>query len=329
MDKLRWGIIGTGGIANKFAEALTLLKDVNITAVGSRTQASADSFGERWNIPHRHATYAALAEDKDVDVVYISTPHPAHYENTMACLQAGKAVLCEKPFAMNTRQAMEMVNLARERRLFLMEGMWTRYFPVMVKVRSLLADGTIGAIRLVMVDFHFSAKFDPTHRLYNPALGGGALLDIGIYPISFASMVFGEAPQEIISTAYKGSTGVDEQSAVILKYSEGRQAVLSFGFRSTSAQEAHIVGAKGRIRVLREWWHPDEVMVANETGKEKSIRLPAKGNGFPHEAIEVADCIRAGRLESAIMPLDESLQIMRTLDTIRGQWGLQYSADSK
>jgi predicted dehydrogenase len=329
MDKIRWGILGTGGIAGKFAEALTLLPDAQITAVGSRSQASADAFGQRWSIPHRHKAYAALAEDKDVDVIYVSTPHPFHHENTMTCLRAGKPVLCEKPFAMNAKEAAEMVAFARERRLFLMEGMWTRYFPAIKKVRSLIAEGVLGEVRLAQVDFSFMPKFDPAHRLFDPALGGGALLDLGIYPISLAYMVFGESPSGIASHAWMGTTGVDEQSAVILSYPGGRQAVLSFGFRFDSAHEAFIFGDAGRIRIQRDFWHPDAITWTKADEQEEIFHLPATGNGFPHEAQEVADCLRAGQLESAGIPLDETILIMRTLDDIRAQWGLRYPTDPK
>jgi predicted dehydrogenase len=222
-----------------------------------------------------------------------------------------------------------MIALARQKRLFLMEGMWTRYFPIVRKIRSLMAEGALGCVLLLEAEFHFRATFDPDHRLYNPTLGGGALLDLGVYPVSLASMVFGEPPREIVSRAWLGATGVDEQAAVILSYSEGRQAVLSFGFRFDSPQEVNIVGETGRIRIHKPWWHPEKATWTKADGQEELLTLPTESKGFNYEAREVTDCIRAGRLESEDMPLDETLEIMRTLDAVRSPWGLRYPADAR
>jgi dihydrodiol dehydrogenase / D-xylose 1-dehydrogenase (NADP) len=324
MAIIRWGILGTGGIARKFAEGLALLPDARMTAVGSRTQASADSFGAEWKIPNRHGSYSALMSDPEVDAIYIATPHPLHHANALGCLAAGKAVLCEKPFTINARQLDEVIALARGKRLFLMEAMWTRFLPAFVKIRSLLAEGAIGEIRQVQADFAFQADFDPQGRLFNPALGGGALLDLGVYPISLASMVLGEAPRRIASLAVLGSTGVDEQSAAVLEYSAGRLAVLSFSLRFTSPQEACIIGTAGRIRIHRPWWHAETITVSQTGREEETITLPHLGNGYAHEALEVMECLRAGKLESRVMPNEESLRIMQTMDAIRAEWGLKY-----
>jgi predicted dehydrogenase len=327
MDAIRWGILGTGGIARKFADALALLPDARLTAVGSRTSASAETFGAAYQVPHRHGSYAELMEDPDVDVVYVATVHPLHCENSMGCLTAGKAVLCEKPFTLNLGEAEQVVVLARKKKLFLMEAMWTRYFPAAVKIRSLLAEGALGEVRQVQADFGVKPEFRPDGRLFNPALGGGALLDLGVYPVSLASMVFGEFPRHIASCASMGSTGVDEQSAAVLEYSDGRMAAVSCSMRFVSPQEAHIIGTEGRIRIHRPWWYPDTITITRAGDKEETLTLPYRGNGYPHEAMEVMDCLRAGRLESRVMPLDESLQIMKTLDAMRAQWGLKYPGE--
>jgi predicted dehydrogenase len=327
MDAIRWGILGTGGIARKFAEALALLPDARMTAVGSRTPASAASFGAKWKIPNRHGSYTALMADPEVDAVYIATPHVLHRENALGCLTAGKAVLCEKPFTINARQAEEVIALARKKRIFLMEAMWTRFLPVFVKIRSLLAEGAIGEVRQVQADFAFRADFDPKGRLFDPALGGGALLDIGVYPVSLASMVFAEAPQRIASLAVLGATGVDEQSAAVMEYSAGRLAVISFSLRFTSPQEACIIGTAGQIRIHRPWWHADSITISRGGRDEETITLPNLGNGYPHEAVEVMECLRGGKLESRVMPLDETLHIMQTLDAIRAEWGLKYPGE--
>lgn len=324
MDSIRWGILGTGGIARKFAEGLALLPDARMTAVGSRTQASADAFGAEWKIPNRHGGYPGLMSDPEVDAIYIATPHPLHYANALGCLTAGKAVLCEKPFTMNARQAEEVIALARTRRLFLMEAMWTRFLPIFVKIRSLLAEGAIGEVRQVQADFAFQADFDPKSRLFDPALGGGALLDLGVYPVSLASMVLGEAPRRIASLAVLGATGVDEQSAAVLEYSAGRLAVISFSFRFTSPQEACIIGTAGQIRIHRPWWHADTITVSRAGRADETITLPNLGYGYAHEALEVMECLRGGKTESRVMPNEESLRIMQTMDAIRAEWGLKY-----
>jgi dihydrodiol dehydrogenase / D-xylose 1-dehydrogenase (NADP) len=327
MDAIRWGILSTGNIAAKFAEGLKQLPDAELAAVGSRTQASADSFGEQWGIPRRHGSYAALMADPEVDAIYIGTPHPLHHENALGCLEAGKAVLCEKPFTINARQTEEVIARARKKRIFLMEAMWTRFLPVFVKIRALLSEGALGDVRQVQVDFGFRAEVNPKSRLFDPALGGGALLDLGVYPVSLSSMVFGEAPRRIVSAATLGATGVDEQSAAVMEYSDGRLAVISCSFRFDSPQEAHLIGTRGRIRIHPPWWHADTITVSRADRKDETITLPNLGNGYPHEAVEVMQCLRNGKLESDVMPLEESLRIMQTLDSIRAEWGLKYPGE--
>jgi predicted dehydrogenase len=327
MDAIRWGILGTGGIAKKFADGLALLPDARMTAVGSRTQESADAFGAQWKIPHRHGSYAALMNDPDVDVIYVATPHSLHCENALGCLAAGKAVLCEKPFMINARQAEEAIALARKKRIFLMEAMWTRYFPVIEKIRGLLAQGAVGEVRQVQADFGIQPEFDPKSRLFDRALGGGALLDLGVYPVSLASMVFGEAPKRLVSAAALGSTGVDEQSAAVMEYSAGRLAVISCALRFLSPQDAHIIGTRGRIRIHRPFWCPNAATLTRAGRADEEISMPYLGNGYAHEAVEVMDCLRKGKLESEAMPLEETLRIMRTLDAIRAPWGLTYPGE--
>jgi predicted dehydrogenase len=326
MKTVRWGILGTGGIARKFAEALSLLPDAQLVSVGSRTQAAAEEFGNTWKISRRYGSYKELAADPETDVVYVATIHPLHYENCLDCLRAGKAVLCEKPFTINAAQAVEVIALARQKKLFLMEAMWTRYFPVFGKVRELLAAKAVGEIRLLQADFAFRPAYDPKGRLYNRELGGGALMDIGIYPVSLASMAFGESPRRILSSAVMGRTGVDEGAAVIFEYPGGRQASLTFSFQYASPLEANIIGTDGRIRIETPWWYPSKLTLKRNI-QEDIFSLPYLGNGYAHEAVEVMECLRAGRTESERMPLEETLRIMQTLDAIRSDWGLKYPGD--
>ena len=320
---LRWGIISTGRIANDFAEGVAQLEDASVLAVASRTQEAADEFGARHGVERCYASYEALAADPDLDAIYVATPHPFHAPNCILCLEAGKAVLCEKPFTINTVELEGVVALAREKGLFLMEGMWSRFMPATVKLRELLATGVIGDINIVDIDFGFRAPFNPQHRLFAPALGGGALLDIGVYSLSFASMVLGK-PGRVVSMAHLGASGVDENAAIILGYESGALTTISTAIRTSTPQRAVINGTLGRITMHPPYWFPERITLEVYGAESTVMDIPMNGNGFNHEAAEVARCIGAGQLESEIMPLDESLEIMRTMDEIRAQWGLRY-----
>jgi predicted dehydrogenase len=325
-NKVRWGIIGTGHIAKKFAEGLLSLPEAELVAVGSRSQASADDFAAWYGIPHRHATYAGLANDPDVDAVYVSTPHPFHKDNSLLCLKAGKAVLCEKPFALNAAQAEEVIKLARAKKLFLMEAMWTRFLPVMVEVRELLAEDAIGEVRMLIADFGFRADWNPKSRLLNPELGGGALLDVGIYSLSLASAVFG-TPSRVTGLAHLGATGVDEQAAAVLGYNQGQLALLAAAVRTNSPQEALLLGTEGSIRIHSPWWKPTMLTLSKTGQADEVVELPYSSNGYNYEAAEVMACLRAGKTESDIMPLNETLSILKTADELRAEWGLKYPVE--
>lgn len=324
----RWGILGTGNIAKQFARGLRHAPGAELIAVGSRAQASADRFGDEFGVPKRHASDDGLMHDPDVEVIYIATPHTLHYENTMLCLEAGKHVLCEKPFAINANQAYDMIRAARYHKRFLMEAMWTRFIPAMVKIKEMIAAGVIGDVRMVTADFGYRADFDSDSRLFDPALGGGGLLDVGIYPISLASMLWG-TPDSITAKAHLGATGVDEQIALIFQYGGGQLAQLSAATRTQTPQEAWIMGTEGCIHIAPEWWHPVGFTLIQPGRTPQRFDLPFEGNGYQFEAIEVAWALRAGELESPVMPLDESLVIMRMMDTARAQIGLRYPADDE
>lgn len=324
---IRWGIIGTGSIAKQFARGLTAIPDAQLVAVGSRTAQSAEAFGNEFNVRNRHASYAALAADPDVDAVYIATPHPMHVHDTLLCLNAGKAVLCEKPFAVNASETKQMIELARAKKLFLMEAMWTRYIPVVVKAREWLKQGCIGEPRMVMCDFGFRAGWDETSRLIDPRLAGGGLLDVGVYAISFASMVYGGSPKHVSGHADLGSTGVDEQAGMVLSYGKDRMAVLACAVRTTTPQHAYILGSEGSIQIHAPFWKAT-VSTLNIDGKApETIEIPHVGNGYNYEAEEVMRCMRAGKLESDVMPLDETLTIMETMDRLRELWRIKYPMD--
>src|SRR6266404_354563 len=320
---IRWGIIGTGAIAKKFATALNALGDAKLAAIGSRSQEAADEFAAKFKIPHAHGSYEALVNDPEVEAVYVATPHSCHKDNALSALQAGKAVLVEKPFTINATETEYLIDFAQSRNLLLMEGMWTRYLPLYVNLRKMLAAGAIGDVRLLTGDFGFKVGPQANPRVLDPALGGGALLDIGIYPVSFSSMVF-SAPSQIFGAATFGPSGVDEQNAIILRHPQGQLAVLSCSFQANASMEVTLMGTTGRLRIHAPAWKSTAMTLSRNDQPDEVLQFPFELNGFQFEAIEFMNCLRAGKLESPIMPLQETLTIMRTLDTLRGQWGLKY-----
>jgi predicted dehydrogenase len=323
----RWGVIGTGGIAAKFVTDLGLLPDTEVVAVGSRSQDSADAFADEFDIARRHPSYQSLVDDPDVDAVYVSTPHPGHFPAAMLAIQAGKAVLCEKPFTLNATEAAELIAAARQRGVFLMEAMWTRFLPHVVRIRELLMEGTLGDLTTVLADHGGFFPHDPQHRLFNLELGGGALLDLGVYPVSFASMVLG-SPAKVTAVSAPATTGVDAQTSMLLEHDGGQHAVLTTTLEARTPNRAAIVGTLARIEVDATWYAPSGFTVVAVDGKELERFVDEhRGNGLRHQAAEVARCLADGRQESAVMPLDESLSIMKTLDEVRRQIGLVYSSE--
>jgi predicted dehydrogenase len=322
-EKVRWGILSTGMIAHKFANGLKAVPQAELVAVGSRSQESADAFGDEFDVPRRHASYEALAADEDVDVVYVATPHSFHAENSVLCLEAGRAVLCEKPFAPNADQARRIIQAARKSERFCMEGMWTRFFPLMGKVRRMIEEDALGEIRLLQVDFGFDGGWRPEGRLLNPNLAGGSLLDVGVYDTALTFMIFGP-PKDVTSRAHIGETGVDEQAAWIFEYDAGRLAVCTSAVRTSTPMEATICGTKGRIRIHSPWWIPQSMTVSLQGKDPEKMDFPLDGNGMNYEAAAVMECITKGDLEHPVMPLSETLPIAETMDMLRARWGLRY-----
>lgn len=321
-NRLRWGILGAGSIARKFAAGLVSAEAAKLVAIGSRSQDKADAFGGEFDIPNRHGSYEALVDDADVDAIYVATPHPMHRPNSILCIEAGKAVLCEKPFTVNADEAREVIAAARDKGVFLMEAMWSRFLPAMVKLRELLDGDAIGEVRMILGDFGFRCGWDPDSRLMDPALAGGALLDVGVYPISLASMILGQ-PTGVAGSAHIGETGVDEQAGMVLTYAGGALAVLATGMRTATPHEAWILGTDGRIHLHAGWWSGSRITVCKADHAE-DIDVGAVGNGYNYEADEVARCIAAGKTASDVMPLDETVSIMETMDRLRALWGLKY-----
>jgi predicted dehydrogenase len=315
---VRWGILGTGGIASSFVRDLQLTDSGVAVAVGSRSQESADRFAGTFGIANRHASYDSLAGDPDVDVIYVATPHPMHHGNALMALRAGKHVLVEKPFTMNAAEARDIVALARERGLFAMEAMWTRFLPHVATIRDWLARGALGDIVTVTADHGQWFAEDAGFRLFAPELGGGALLDLGIYPVSFASMVLG-APSRVVSMSDPAFTGVDAQTSMLFGYDSGAQAVLSCTLRAKSPTRADIVGTDARIEVEGNFYAPVAVTLIPRKGDPVRVKPAHEGRGMLYEADEVARRLAAGDLESPLMPLDETISIMETIDTVLAQ----------
>ncbi|MFE3828533.1 Gfo/Idh/MocA family protein [Streptomyces sp. NPDC059092] len=329
----RWGIAGTGSIANGFAHALTRLPDTSLVAVASRSPEKAEAFGEKFGIPEegRYGSYEQLAADGGVDLVYVASPNSHHREHTLLFLNGGQGVLCEKPFALDAGQAAEMVATARERGLFLMEAMWSRFLPAYVRLRELVAGGAVGTVLSVEADLGFPFPDDPAHRMFAPALGGGALLDLGVYPVSLASMLLGE-PDRVEASGKLGAAGVDDQTAVLSGYDNGAVAIAKASMRSQLACTGRITGTYGHIELPFLMRCPDELVVRTR-GVTERLSLPAArdgdgeetvGGGLHHQVRHVHERLRAGRLESDVIPLDESVSIMRTLDTARAGIGLSF-----
>jgi predicted dehydrogenase len=312
---VRWGILGTGGIAHTFAGDLALTSSGALGAVGSRSQASADRFAAAHDIPVAHPSYEALVADPDVDAIYVATPHPMHRDNAILALEAGKPVLVEKPFAMNAAEAAEIVAAARAAGLFAMEAMWTRFLPHIAVVRDWLAQGALGKVVTVIADHGQWFAEDRDFRLFAPELGGGALLDLGIYPVSFASMILGK-PERITSLSDPAFTGVDAQTSMLLGYAGGAQAVLTCTLSAMGSTRAAILGTDARIEIDGEFYAPAGVTLIPREGAPIRVESVHTGHGLRHEAEEVARCLAAGELESSLMTLEETVAIMETMDTV-------------
>ena len=323
-DRIRWGILSTGSIASSFVEDLRLLPDATVTAVGSRTTDSAERFAARHGIPRAHGSWQALVDDPEVDAIYVATPHTAHFDATMLSLAAGKATLTEKPFTLDVASSEVLVETARSRGVFLMEAMWMRCVPAIRRMVELVADGAIGEPTAVHADFGMQGPWDETHRLMSRALGGGALFDVGIYPVTFAHLFLG-TPSSVQAWARMTAGGVDENTGMLLGYDSGALAALTCSLVGDSARRATVTGTTGRIEVARDFFHPSGYTIWRGDEAE-TVDLPFEGAGYHFEAAEVHRCIREGRTESSLVPLSETLDILTVLDAVRVKVGLDYSS---
>ena len=326
---VRWGIIGTGRHARAFAAGLAFTQNGKLYAAASRDPYKAQAFAQEWDIAHAFGSYEELAQSEKVDAVYIATPHSSHAENAILCMKNKKAVLSEKPFAVNAKEVESMITVSKEENVLLMEGMWSRFPPLMDKFRNWLREGKLGEIRTLHADFGFLPNFkDPKGRLFNPELGGGSLLDLGIYPVSLASMVLGK-PTALQTLANMGDTGVDEQAAWIFRYTNGALAMLLSSLECETRQEAFIAGSVGNVRIHKQCWKPQKMTFTETNGDhQETVNMPFEGNGFNYEAESFSTLWLEGKKESPIMPLNESLEISKQMDQIRMEWPLVYPMDS-
>jgi predicted dehydrogenase len=325
-EQIRWGIVGPGRIAESVVPDFAVVEGAQVLAVASRSAHRAADFARRHGVERAYGSYAELIADPDVDVLYVATPHPQHHAVALAGLRAGKALLVEKSFTATAGGAAEIVDLARSTGRFVMEAMWTRFLPAVVALRDLLADGAIGEVRAVQADLGVRRAFDPADRLFDPTLGGGAMLDLGVYVVSFAQMLLG-APDTVTATGSLFGNGADAEAGLLLGRADGRTASLTISLRCALPGAARVFGTDGWIDVLPRFHHPDTIVVHRATAEPETITRKPLGSGYAHELIEVTEAVRAGRGESAVMPLADTLAVQRVLDDALAQLGVHYAED--
>jgi predicted dehydrogenase len=350
---VRWGILGTGTVAGHFAQGLRTLEGARLEAVASRSRERADTFARAFAVPRAHASYEALVCDREVDVVYVATPNHAHKDHCILALEHEKAVLCEKPFTVDGAEARAVVEVARRTSRFCMEGMWMRFVPLMRELVPLVRGGVIGELQMAVASLGFAVPFDARHRLFDPVQGGGAMLDLGVYALSFVFQFLGR-PTHVTAQGVVGRSGVDEQATVLLRFPEDRQALVATSIRGQLSNDASLLGSGGMVRIHEPLYVPEaatlvrtptqprgavEAQAPSRFGplkqhpilrdlharlrrarRETTLVRRRQGNGYAHEALEVMRSFEEGRKESPIMPLDESVAIMQTIDLIRAQW---------
>lgn len=320
-EPVRWGILGTGFIAGAFAAALRATPGAQLLAVGSRAPETAAAFAATWKIPRCHPTYVKLAEDDNLDAIYVATPHALHTPNCILCLKGGKAVLCEKPLTINAREAEAIFQVAQAQKLLVMEAVWTRFIPAILQVERWIDAGAIGATRMVQATFGFRSD---DAKLTDPLLGGGSLLDVGVYPLTIADLAFKAAPKATATLAHVGPAGVDEQAAFLLRYPGGGLAVLATAIGTEAPRTAEIMGSDGAIMIGDPFWCPTRVTLTRAGTDPITVDLPLEGNGYGYQARAFMEAYRAGLTECPTMPWSKTLATMRLMDAFRAAWGLRY-----
>jgi predicted dehydrogenase len=325
-DEIRWGVVGPGRIAESLVRDFAVVEGARLVAVASRSQARAEDFARRHGIGRPHGSYRAVLDDPDVDVLYVATPHPQHHAVALGALTAGKALLVEKSFTATLAGAREVVDRARETGTFVMEAMWTRFQPAVVRMRELIADGAIGEVRAVQADLGVQRAYDPADRLFDLALGGGALLDLGVYVVSFAQMLLG-APDSVTAVGSRFDSGVDAEAGLLLGWADGRNATLTTSLRNALPGQARVFGTAGWIDVLPRFHHPETIVLHRPGAEPEPITRPHTGAGYAHELDEVNACLRAGAGESPVMPLADTLAVQEVLERAAQQLGVVHRED--
>ena len=327
---IKWGILGCGKIAAKFASDLKLVKDAQLSAVAARSLSSAESFAKNFNADKAYGSYLDLVNDAAIDVIYIATPHSFHFEHTMLCLQHGKAVLCEKPFAINTKQAKAMIALAKQQKVFLMEALWTKFLPHYQQLMQIIEEGKLGTVQSVLINFGFKPQPPVSPRLFEPELGGGTLLDIGIYNVFMALSVLGK-PQHIQAAMIPHAhLSVDEQCSILFTYKNGAMAQLFSSFTTTLPTEAEIAGTKASIKLTSRFYEPSAKILYYDFSIKEAVEISVdktEGWGYQYEAQHVTNCLQQGLTESPVMTHELTLTLMETLDSIRSIAGISYPQD--
>lgn len=322
--QFKWGIIGPGRIARDFAGGFKAVSNAEIYAVASNNEERGRKFADEYSAKKVYHSYAELADDPEVDAIYIGTPHRFHFDNAKLCLLAGKPVLCEKPMTVNADECEELVRISRSNKVFLMEAVWSRYLPVYAQIRDWLDTGMIGEVRLINSTFCSNMPREEGDRWFNSDVAGGALLDMGIYNVNLSQWVYGMSPESFVAHGFVGETNVDEVTSVIMHYGYGRMSQFTTGLIAQATNDMFIYGSKGYIRVHPHLCVPTEATLF-DGDREITVSKPLRANGYEYENEEVMRCVKSGLLESPVMTLDETLANMHLLDGIRRQIGLRYS----
>lgn len=322
-DKIRWGILGTGRIARTFAEALKSVENNELHAVGSRLFEKAKAFSTEFHVNKAYGSYEEVAKDNEVDIIYIATPHHLHCSNTLMSLENDKHVLCEKPFGVNGREVRLMIEKAKEKNRFLMEAMWSRFLPNIIKTKEIIKSGELGKVNYLTSYFAFKSQNGQEHRHFNKELCGGSLLDIGIYPVFLSLYLMGK-PEKISALAQFGATGVDNSCSITFKYPDETLAIMYSSFMGNADIETEVHCEKGKIVIPNRWFTPVNIKIEKLNGKETPVEFEFRGNGYNYEAEEAAKCIQSGKIESDLMNWDFSLDLIDTLDKIRKECGINY-----
>jgi predicted dehydrogenase len=324
---VRWGIVGPGRIASLVIKDFPYVAGAEAVAVASRSIDRAQTFATEHGLTRAYGSYAEIMADDGVDVIYIATPHPQHHAIALAAIAAGKAALVEKTFAATVAGAEEVIAAARQRQVFVMEAMWTRFQPAIVAARALIDDGAIGEVRQLQADLGVDRPYNPADRLFDPAQGGGAMLDLGVYVVSFAQYFLG-TPDRVEVSGSLAPTGVDAEAGLLLGYDDGRVATLLISLKHHTPGAARIQGTKGWIEVPPRFHHPHRILLHRRGQEPEMISRPPLGAGYSHELLEVTERVRAGRIESAIMPLQDTLAVQRILNEACEKLGVHHSEDS-